>query len=105
MTQKMRPLWSREECTMCGQVGYATRTKTRPMSDVYVCSGCMQAQKHDAEIEALRAKLARITATAREVVEAERKHRHATSAWRAARANLSKSKAINALAAILDEST
>lgn len=40
MTEKMRPLWSKEACSRCGDEGYATRTQSRPKSDRYVCEEC-----------------------------------------------------------------
>jgi len=36
----MRPLWSKEECALCGMEGYATRTMPRPASDIYICGEC-----------------------------------------------------------------
>jgi hypothetical protein len=40
MATEMRPLWSKEACDRCGQEGYATRTRSRPKSEPYVCDCC-----------------------------------------------------------------
>jgi hypothetical protein len=51
---KMRPLWCREPCWICGKEGYATRTVRKPVNKPYVCAACaaakMQAAADDDQI-------------------------------------------------------
>ena len=43
---KMRPLWSKEECSCCGETGYATRSESKPADKPYVCGECEIANRY-----------------------------------------------------------
>lgn len=62
MSEKMRPLWSREPCSVCGAEGLASRSMPVPASKAYVCGDCEMYQRgYDdgtREVDNLRKRLA-----------------------------------------------
>lgn len=56
---EMRPLWHKEPCWECGDVGLATRTRPTPVSEPYLCELCEAFGKTDKEIAEMRRTLER----------------------------------------------
>jgi hypothetical protein len=65
MTTKMRPLWSKEPCTCCGEEGYASRSQDVPASNGYLCEVCEAWDRADKryreELEKLQKQLEQVT--------------------------------------------